>query len=89
MSRAQLLDDDGEQSLPSDSEDGGSELDNESHTSREDESDTTESSSQLEPQPDVAQAVNQTRQEDRKKGLAVSRQLVRPVYLFNNNRLTL
>lgn len=73
VSRAQLLDDDDddegeEQSPPSDSQ-----VEDESLAAQEDESDTSELTQQ---QLRVAQTVNQTRLEDQKKGLAVSRQLV-------------
>ena len=66
MSRAQLLDDDEQASLPSDS-----------HQVEDSESDDQEESDTAQPQPDVVQSITQARQEDRKKGLAVSRQLVR------------
>ncbi|KAF9648879.1 TRAUB-domain-containing protein, partial [Thelephora ganbajun] len=71
VSRAQLLDDgdDEEQSPPSDSQAEDSESEDESQAAQEIESDSSE------PQPDAAQTVNQARQEDQKKGLAVSRQL--------------
>jgi hypothetical protein len=88
VSRAQLLDDD--QSPPSDSQ-----VEDESQASQEDEPETQEdrpetpeSSPRPEPQPDFAQTMNQTRQEDQKKGLAVSRQLVRLADLFSHYYLT-
>jgi beta-phosphoglucomutase-like phosphatase (HAD superfamily) len=75
VSRTQLLenDQDDEQSPPPDSRVEDSESEDETQVAQEDESDTSE---QQEPQPGVAQTVNQTRLEDKKKGLAVSRQLV-------------
>ena len=88
MSRAQLLDnDEGEEQLPpSDSQVEDSESGDESQAAQEDESDTSEPTQQ---QPDVAQTMNQTRLEDQKKGLAVSRQLVRIFSPFSYNDLTL
>lgn len=87
MSRAQLLDgDDDEQSPPSDSQVEDSESEDESQVAQEDESDAPEPTLQ---QPDVAQTINQTRLEDQKKGLAVSRQLVRLVSPFSHNSLIL
>ena len=78
VSRTQLLDDedDDEQSPPSDSQVEDSESDDE--VQEEEPSDTPESTlhQQQEPQADFTQTINQTRQEDQKKGLAVSRQLV-------------
>ena len=88
VSRIQLLDGDG-QSLPSDSQVEDSESDDEGQVAQERASDTPEPTSRQEHQPDAAQTINQTRQEDRKKGLAVSRQLVRPVYQFSRNHLML
>ena len=88
MSRTQLLNGDG-QSLPSDSQVEDSESDDEGQVAQERASDTPEPTSRQELQPDAAQTINQTRQEDRKKGLAVSRQLVRPVYQFSRNHLML
>lgn len=72
VSRAQLLenDDDGEQEH--------SESEDETQAAQEDESDASESTmQQQEPRSDVAQTMNQMYLEDQKKGLAVSRQLVR------------
>lgn len=88
MSRAQLLDNDDLQSSPSDSQpdDDESEL---GDRNQKDGSDTAEQDPQQLPQPGVAQALNQTRQEEQKKGLAVSRQLVRRVPPFSNNPLML
>ena len=79
MSRTQLLDgdDDDEQSPPSDSQVEDSESENESQAAQEDVLDTPESATQKEPQLSIAQTINRTHQEDQKKGLAVSRQLVR------------
>ena len=79
VSRTQLLDSDDEdqQSLPSDPQVEDSESENEGQAAQEDISGTPESVPQEEPQSGIAQTINQTRQEDRKKGLAVSRQLVR------------
>ena len=78
VSRTQLLDDedDDEQSPPSDSQVEDSESDDE--VQEEEPSDTPESTlhQQQGPHADAAQMINQTRQEDQKKGLAVSRQLV-------------
>lgn len=92
VSRAQLLDndDDGEQSPPIDSQVEDSESDNESQAAQEDgESDALEPDLRQEaPRVDVAQTINQTRQEDRKKGLAVSRQLVRLAGPSSYNNLT-
>lgn len=88
MSRTQLLDDD-EQSPPSDSQVGDSESDDESQATREVESDIPEPTPKREPQQDITQTINQSRQEDQKKGLAVSRQLVRLAYRFSRNHLTL
>jgi len=89
VSRTQLLDDDDEQSPPSDSQVEVSELENQSQVAQEDVSDTTQSAPQKGPRLDIAQTINQTRQEDQKKGLAVSRQLVRLVLQSSHNRLTL
>ena len=93
MSRTQLLDgdddDDDEQSPPSDSQVEDSESESESQAAQEDISDTPESIPQKEPQSRITHTINQTRQEDQKKGLAVSRQLVRLAYRFNHNHLTL
>jgi len=79
VSRTQLLggDDDGEQSPPSDSQVEDSESENENQAAQEDASDSPEFVPQKEPQSGIAQTINQARQEDQKKGLAVSRQLVR------------
>lgn len=88
MSRTQLLDDD-EQSPPSDSQVGDSESDDESQAAREVESDIPEPTPKREPQQGITQTINQSRQEDQKKGLAVSRQLVRLAYRFSRNHLTL
>jgi len=81
VSRTQLLDgdDDEEQSPPSDSQVEDSESESESQAAQEDISDTLESIPQKEPQSRITHTINQTRQEDQKKGLAVSRQLVRLV----------
>jgi len=81
VSRAQLLND-REESPPSDSQGEDSESDDESQAAKGSELDTPEPVTQQVPQPDVVQTINQTRQEDQKKGLAVSRQLVRLFYLF-------
>ena len=91
VSRAQLLDDDDEwRSLPSDSQSvEDSESDDLSQATQEDESDIAEPSRQQTPQLGISQTMNQARQEDQKKGLAVSRQLVRHVYHFNTMHLTL
>ncbi|KAF9786508.1 apoptosis-antagonizing transcription factor [Thelephora terrestris] len=75
VSRTQLLADVDEQPPLSDSQVEDSESDDQSQASQEDESDTSEPSPRLVPQPDAAQTLNQTRQDDQKKGLAVSRQL--------------
>lgn len=88
MSRAQLLSDDDEQLPPSDSQVEDSESDDQGQVSQEEKSDTGAGLPQ-EPRLDVSQTLNETRQEDRKKGLAVSRQLVRYVYPFSNNYLML
>ena len=89
VSRAQLLgNDEGDdgQSPPSDSQAEDTESEDESQAAQEDKSDTSEPTlQQQELQPDVAQTINQTRLEDRKKGLAVSRQLVRLVRQFSYN----
>ena len=85
VSRAQLLEDDNDDP-PSDSRVEDSESEDES---RENESDTSQPTlQQQEPRLDVAQTMNQTRLEDQKKGLAVSRQLVRLVGRFSYNGLT-
>lgn len=89
MSRAQLLADIDEHPPLSDSQPEDSESDDQSRASQEDESDTAEPSPRQAPQPDVAQTLNQTRQDDQKKGLAVSRQLVRSVHSFDGSYLTL
>jgi protein AATF/BFR2 len=89
VSRTQLIDDDDhEGSSPPDSQVEESESTDRGQTPQEHESDTAEPSSQQETQPDVAQTSTQTRQEDRKRGLAVSRQLVWRAYPFNRSRLT-
>jgi len=81
VSRAQLLTD-REESLPSDSQFDDSESDDgEVQATQGSELDTPEPITRQEPQPDVAQTINQTRQEDQKKGLAVSRQLVRRFFI--------
>ena len=80
VSRAQLLgnDEGDEQSPPSNSQAEDSESEDESQAAQEDKSDTSEPTLQRqELQSDAAQTINQTRLEDQKKGLAVSRQLVR------------
>jgi len=84
VSRAYLLnDDEDEHSSPADSQVEDSESDDESQPAQEDdESDTPE------PQVDVPQTINHTRQEDQKKGLAVSRQLVRLASPFSYINLT-
>lgn len=90
MSRAQLVDNDDERSLPSDSQVEDSEPDDRSQATREDESDAAqEPSPRQKHQPNIAQTVNQARQDDRKKGLAISRQLVSDVCPFCENHLTL
>lgn len=88
VSRAQLLADIDEQPPLSDSQAEDSESDDQSQVSQENESDTAEPSPRQGVQPDVAQTLNQTRQDDQKKGLAVSRQLVRSVYPFGDAYLT-
>lgn len=91
VSRAQLLenDEDDEQSPPSDSQVEDSESEDESQAAQEEEPDTSGPTlQQQESQPDVAQTINQTRPDDQKKGLAVSRQLVRLVSLLSYNGLT-
>jgi hypothetical protein len=87
VSRAQLLDDQGEgQHPPSDSQVEDSESEDESQAAQEDESDTSEPAQR---QPDVVQTMNQARLEDQRKGLAVSRQLVRIVGPFSYSDLTI
>lgn len=88
VSRAQLLDDDDEQSLPSDSPVEDSESDDQSQNTQEGESDIPETSPQPRSRPDVVQTMSQARQDDQKKGLAVSRQLVRYVHPFSEIHLT-
>jgi len=88
VSRAQLLENDNDDP-PSDSQVEDSESEDESQATQEGESDTSEPTlQQQEPQMDVAQTITQTRLEDQKKGLAVSRQLVRLASRFSYNGLT-
>ena len=87
VSRTQLLDDDGQS--PSDSEVEDPESEDENRVAQIPASDSPEPAPQQEAQLDVAQTMSQTRQDDQKKGLAVSRQLVRPVYHFSHNNLML
>ena len=94
VSRAQLLgndEGDDEQSPPSDSQAEDLESENESQAAQEDKSDTSEPTlRRQELEQDAAQTINQTRLKDQKKGLAVSRQLVRLVRQFSyNHGLTL
>lgn len=85
MSRAQLVDNGEEEgeSLPSDSPVEDSESDDRSQATQEDESDVAEPGPRQNSQPDVGQTMNQARQEDQKKGLAVSRQLVRHMSILS------
>jgi len=88
-----LLDDDSddqdEQSFSSDSQvEENTESEDKSQLAQEDELDTPQPAPQQEHQPDVAQTISQARQQDQKKGLAVSHQLVRLVYPFSYSHLT-
>ena len=85
MSRAQLLDDDDDHSLPSDSQVEDSESNDQSRETEEGESDIPEPSPYPRPQPGIIQTINQVRQDDQKKGLAVSRQLVRHAPILSVN----